>query len=85
MTEKDFHLLTSKTFFRFTLVLKNSNGITGHEVDRIVKAGCSDALLHFSGWNVLFLDFIRAAETLGDAISPVMENLKSAGFESICR
>jgi hypothetical protein len=66
--------------YEFTLTLAGVDELTVELEDALFEAGCNDTLLHSTG-RVVFLDFGREAESLGDAISSAVKAVEKAGYK----
>jgi len=65
--------------YEFVLTLAGSDELTAELADTLFEAGCDDATLHSEG-PVLYLDFDREAESLGDAIGSAVKDVERAGY-----
>ena len=66
------------TKYEFTLILKGRLALTEQSADKLFEAGCSDGPPG-TGNGVFSIDFHREANSLQQAISSAIENVKSAG------
>jgi hypothetical protein len=66
------------TKYEFTLILKGRLALTEQLADKLFEAGCSDGTPGTCN-GVFSIDFHREANSLQQAISSAIENVKSAG------
>jgi hypothetical protein len=66
--------------YEFVCTLSGADELTDELEDALLEAGCNDAFLHSTG-GVVFLDFDREAETLGDAIGSAVKDVEKAGYK----
>jgi hypothetical protein len=67
------------TKYEFTLILKDSPELTEEIADELFQAGCDDGTPGTSDGE-FSIDFHREANTLEEAISSAIRNVKSAGY-----
>ncbi len=67
--------MKTKTF-EFTLVLKYVDETTPHLEDSLYDAGCDDALVQYRN-GAVYLDFVREAASLEEAVISAIKDVKS--------
>lgn len=68
--------------FEFTIMLTGVDLATNDLEDRIVAAGCDDALLCFCG-ETPYLEFERQADTAETAIRTALAELSKVGLQTV--
>jgi hypothetical protein len=66
--------------YEFTLTLAGVDELTVKLEDALFEAGCDDTLVGRSD-GVVFIDFGREAESLGDAIGSAVKDVEKAGYK----
>ena len=66
------------TKYEFTLILRGSIALTEYVADALFKAGCDDGTPGTCS-GVFSIDFHREANSLEEAISSAIANVKAAG------
>jgi hypothetical protein len=66
--------------YEFVCTLSDADELTDELEDALLEAGCNDAFLHSTG-GVVYLDFDREAESLGDAIGSAVKAVEKAGYK----
>ncbi len=66
--------------YEFTLILKGSLELTEEIADALFKAGCDDGTPGMCN-GVFSIDFHREANSLEEAITSAIGNVKSAGYD----
>jgi len=72
--------MKTKTY-EFTLVLKNVEENTNRLEDSLYEAGCDDALINFRN-GAVYLDFVRKAKSLEEAVISAIRNVQSASVDA---
>lgn len=67
------------TKYSFTLILKGAPELTEEIADELFECGCDDGTPGTSGGE-FSIDFHRQANTLEEAITSAIANVKSAGY-----
>ena len=74
---------TTKTTYLFTLTLSgDEDDVNDKNTDALFEAGCDDALFG-ARCGVLYLNFAREAESLGDAIGSAVKDAEKAGMRVV--